>query len=397
MASERKAVGTAARDVAPKIAPASAHDAMAKAAPASADIPVRAEGRPGKRHVTINDVARYADLSIATVSRVMHNSPRVSAETRQRVLDAIETLGYTPNALSRGLAMRSASTIGVLVISIADPYWAEIVGGIEDYAASEQYAVLIACSYEDAARERRAVDLFRQKRVDGVLVGAASGNPDLWQPSQSPGPPVVFINNEHIDHSIATESEADALAHRTVPYLVASDDVRGAIMAVEHLIGLGHRRIAYIGVAGRASSLRRLEGYKAALQSAAIPIDPRLIVAAGEGANHGEAGAAQLLAAGATALFCYDDMTALGALRAAHARGVQVPRQLSIVGYDDVMVSAYFDPPLTTVRQPMHEMGKTAMRLLVGLLRGEEVAHRAIMPGELVIRASTGPAPNRIL
>lgn len=346
------------------------------------------------QHVTIDDVARRAGLSVATVSRVMHNNPRVSPQARRRVNEAIDALGYTPNALARGLAMRSTQTIGVLVSSIADPFWAEVTRGIEDYAHQAGYGILIASSYEDAAREQNSMKLFRHKRVDGIVVGASSSGPEALNSARAHHLPVVFINSEHIDPDEAADPMPALEAEHPSAYLVA-DDAHGAMLVTAHLLALGHTRIAYIGARDRASSVRRLNGYRQALEQSGLTLDETLVVITGEGANDGELGAFRLLTREArpTALFCYDDMTALGALRAARALQLRTPSDVSIVGFDDIPIAAYLDPPLTTVRQPMYEMGQQAMSMLVALLQGADPPRYVTMPGELVVRSSSGPAP----
>ncbi|HXT35253.1 MAG TPA: LacI family DNA-binding transcriptional regulator [Chloroflexota bacterium] len=354
------------------------------------------------RQRTSSDVARYAGLSVATVSRVMHDSPRVSPEARRRVEEAVAALGYTPNALARGLVTRTTRTIAVLVSSIADPFWAEVIRGVEDHAVEAGYAAFIASSYEDAGREEKAISLFRQKRVDGIVIGASSRGPKVLWRRDAGAMPVVFMNNEHIepedeasDPAPATDSLAgeDATLARTSR--IAGDDRRGARLLINHLLELGHRRIAYIGATGRASSLRRLHGFRQAMAEACLPIDEAWVIATDEGANAGELSAFRLLTGESrpTALLCYDDMTALGALRATRALGLRCPGDISVVGFDDIPIAAYLEPPLTTVRQPMHEMGVRAMRLLIELLHEEKPPRQVIMPGELVARASSGPAP----
>jgi DNA-binding LacI/PurR family transcriptional regulator len=355
------------------------------------------------RELTIIDVARHAGLSAATVSRVMHDSPRVSPEARRRVQEAIAALGYTPNALARGLAMRSTRTIGVLVSSIADPFWAEVVRGIEDYALEAGYAVLIAGTYEDVEREQKAITLFRQKRVDGIVVGASSAGPGALGKIGAAGVPVVFVNSEHIEPedeftdapSPNGSEERFEQAAPALIYRVVGDDRQSAVVLTEHLLAMGHRRIAYIGAGGRASSVRRLYGLRQALRHAQYLLDESLIVSTGEGANDGELSAFRLLTRESrpTALFCYDDMTALGALRAARALNLRCPDDVSVVGFDDIPIAVYLEPPLTTVRQPMHEMGAWAMKVVIDLLRGESPPRQMIMPSELIIRASSGSAP----
>jgi len=352
------------------------------------------------RQRTSSDVARYAGLSVATVSRVIHDSPRVSLEARRRVEEAIAALGYTPNALARGLVTRTTRTIAVLVSSIADPFWAEVIRGIEDRAVEAGYAAFIASSYEDGRREEKAISLFRQKRVDGIVIGASSRGPEVpWQRGVHPIP-VVFINNEHVEPEDQVPISAGVGAEGEYATFsqtcrIAGDDRRGARMLTDHLLALGHRRIAYIGARGRASSLRRLRGFRQAMEEAGQPIDESLVITGDEGANAGELIAFRLLTRVPlpTALLCYDDMTALGALRAARALNLRCPRDISVVGFDDIPIAAYLDPSLTTVRQPMHEMGVRAMQALLQAGRGERPPSWEVMPGELVVRDSSGPAP----
>ncbi|HEV7127308.1 MAG TPA: LacI family DNA-binding transcriptional regulator [Ktedonobacterales bacterium] len=336
-------------------------------------------------------MARVSGLSVATVSRVMHDSPRVSVETSLRVREVIERLGYTPNALARGLSMRVTHTIGVLVISISDPFWGEVVHGIEDRARRDRYAVLLASTDEDVDKERQALELFRHQRVDGIIIGASSAGPGVAGDRQPARLPLVFVNNEHLPTSIDTPIDREA----RVASLIATDDRQGARLAVEHLIALGHRRIAYIGPPDRASSIRRLQGYRLAMEAMGAVLDESLVMSVGEGANHGELAAFRVLARtpAPTALFCYDDMTALGALRAIRALKMRVPTDVSVIGYDDIPLAAYLDPPLTTVSQPMNEMGQQAMSILLDVLRGDSEPRTIVLGGELVVRGSSGPAP----
>jgi DNA-binding LacI/PurR family transcriptional regulator len=271
------------------------------------------------------------------------------------------------------------------------------VRGIEDYVHEQGYAVLIAGSYEDPEREQSAIDLFRHKRVDGIIIAASSGGPAALNDHSPFRLPVVFVNNEHVEPG--SSAETNLLAHeemdRSCAYLVASDDVHGAALATNHLLQLGHQRIAYIGPGDRASSLQRLKGYRQALERSRFAVDDGLIAIVGEGANNGELAAFRLLARDPppTALFCYDDMTALGALRAIRACQLRVPQDISVVGFDDIPLATYLDPPLTTVRQPTYEMGRQAARMLIGLLRSENPPRVVTMAGELVVRSSSSPAP----
>ena len=343
-------------------------------------------------HATIEDVARLSGVSMTTVSRVMHHSVRVSPEARARVLAAVEHLGYTPNALARGLAMSTTRTVGVLVSSVSDPFWGEVVQTIQRQARQQDYGVLIAASDEDVETERQVLELFLHKRVDGIIVGASSGGTSVLRDPRYARVPLVFVNNEHFLTSPAAHPEPTHAAN-----LVASDDRQGGTLAVEHLLSLGHRHIAYIGPADRASSLHRRAGYAAALEYAGVVCDPALIETVGEGANPGELATFRLLAhrPRPTAIFCYDDMTAVGALRAVRALQLRVPTDISVMGFDDILLAAYLDPPLTTVRQPTGELGEQAVRLLLDILAGGVLPRVVTVHGELVVRDSTGRPPRQ--
>jgi DNA-binding LacI/PurR family transcriptional regulator len=226
--------------------------------------------------------------------------------------------------------------------------------------------------------------------VDGIIVGASSGGPDAVLGKRWQHLPLVFVNNEHIAPDDALLDAGQAAA-RAAAYLVSNDDMRGAATMTEHLLALGHRRIGYIGAAGRASSLRRQHGFQQTLQRAGLPYDESLVVVLDEGSNEGELAAFRLLSRAnrPTALFCYDDVMALGALRAIRALNLRVPEDVSVVGFDGIPLAAYFDPPLTTVRQPMYEMGQQAMMTLLRLFGGEEAPRVTVMHGDLIIRASS--------
>jgi DNA-binding LacI/PurR family transcriptional regulator len=321
----------------------------------------------------------------------MHDNPRVSHETSLRVRAVIDRLGYTPNALARGLSMRVTHTIGVLVISISDPFWGEVVHGIEDRARRDHYAVLLASTDEEVDKERQALELFRHQRVDGIIIGASSTGTSAAGDQRPMRPPIVFVNNEHQPTDVGARLNPEPHGAG----LIATDDCQGARLAVEHLIGLGHKRIAYIGPPDRASSVHRLLGYRLAIEAAGGVSDESLLMLVGEVANQVELAATRVMARAPapTALFCYDDMTALGALRAARALKLRVPADISVVGYDDIPLAAYLDPPLTTVRQPMSEMGQQAMSMLLSVLRDHTEPRIIVLGGELVVRDSSGPVP----
>ncbi len=328
--------------------------------------------------VSIKDIARAAHVSHSTVSRALRDSPLVNAETRELIQRIAAEQGYTVSAVARSLVTRRTNTIGVVVTSIADPFVGEVVGGVEELAVARQYSVILATCHGDPDRELRAVRSLQERRVDGILV-AASRVGALYLPVlEELKAPLVLINNQH---------PGEFGLH------VSIDNPAGARQITTHLIELGHRRIAYIGDRfGLHSDTERCDGYRQSLQNAGIAYDPGLL-AYGDGASEsGLQAMGQLLSLAdpPTAIFCYNDMQAFGALRAARERGLKVPQDLSIAGFDDLFFSSYTDPPLTTIRQPKQEMGRDAAEILLELLAGH--APRSIVKqGELVVRQSTAP------
>ncbi len=327
--------------------------------------------------VSIKDVAKVAGVSHSTVSRALAGNPLVSERTRRRIERHAQKLGYTPNALARGLVTQRTCALGVIVTSIADPFVAEVVRGIDQVAGDNGYRVVLGISRNDPAREVNAVKELRESRVDAVIV-ASSRVGSLYGPHlQEIGVPIVLINSQHPG---------------TFLHSVAVDDMLGAKLATQHLIAQGHRVIGHLrGPAGYRATKNRLAGYRKALREAALPFDPGLIQA-GDGRVEGGAQAITFWeqTPAPTAIFCYNDMTAIGALHALKQRGIRVPQDVSLVGFDDIAFAAYCDPPLTTIRQPMFEMGKRATQMALTLMRDPAIpVPDVIIPGELITRASS--------
>ncbi len=329
------------------------------------------------KQVSIKEIARVAGVSHPTVSRALRNSPLVSRKTAERIRQIATGMGYWPNAVARGLVTKKTSTIGVVVTTIADPFIGEIVSGIEEMANDHGYSVFLANSNADPTREIRVVQSFQQRRVDGILV-AASRVGALYIPLLGQlKVPIVLINNQHPDEFV---------------HSVVIDNVSSSIAAVQHLIKLGHRRIAYLGDQfGFQSDTERFGGYREALALADVAFVPELVVH-GDGKPEGgyrAMGRLLSLPGRPSAVFCYNDMSALGALRSARARGLRVPDDVSLVGFDDLFIATYTEPPLTTVRQPKHAMGRLAMEILLKLLSGAQCETNLKVEGELIVREST--------
>jgi len=322
--------------------------------------------------ISIKDIARAAGVSHSTVSRALADSPLVKKETKQRICRLAQEMGYSPSAIARGLVTKRTQTIGLVVTTIADPFVAEIVRGVEETALDCGYNILLCNSNAQPQRELAAVSTLREKRVDGIIVSASRVG-DLYLPLLvETGVPIVLVNNEHSGRYV---------------YSVVTDDESGGRLATEYLLDLGHTRIGYIsGPEVHRSNINRLRGYRQAFQG-------RWIASGDGGARGGEEGMARLLSLPAppSAVFCYNDMTAIGALLTAHRLGWKVPDQVSVIGYDDIYFAAYTNPALTTVEQRKYDMGSLAMQMMLDLLGGASSVENILLPARLIVRESCAP------
>jgi LacI family transcriptional regulator/LacI family repressor for deo operon, udp, cdd, tsx, nupC, and nupG len=329
--------------------------------------------------VSIKDIAKAAGVSHATVSRALQSSDLVRPATAQRIREIAQQFGYRPNAVGRSLVTRRTRTIGVVVTTIADPIVAEMVSGVEAVAHAHKYSVFLAGCQADPETEMQVVQSFHERRVDGIIV-AASRVGALYDPvAEQLRTPIILINNQHPN---------------SYKYSVNIDSICGSREAVGYLISLGHRKIAYIGDRfGYQTDLDRFSGYRQALEIAGIA--PRSEwIAHGDGKPEGATLAMKKLLdlpEIPSAAFCYNDMTAIGALRAIHDQSLRVPDDISLMGFDDLFLANYTEPSLTTVRQPKHQMGRMAAEILLRILGGQEADARIDLQGKLIVRASTAP------
>ena len=336
----------------------------------------RAGSKP-LRQPSIKDIAKLAKVSHSTVSRALQNSPLVNAITAEKIRQIAHESGYRASAVARGLVMRRTHTIGLVVTTVADPFASEVVSGIEQAANDHGYAVFLAESNAEPEREKKVVQSFAERRVDGIVV-TSSRVGALYLPLLSEMMvPIVLVNNQH----------PGAFVHS-----VMIGNLEGSRAAAEHLVKLGHRRIAYLGDQfGYQSDTERFAGYREALDAAGIPFLPELVVH-GDGKPEAAMRAMEKLLALAgppTAVCCYNDMSALGAMKSIRLKGLSVPEDISVVGFDDLFLASYTEPRLTTVRQPMRRMGQLAMESLFRLMSGEESEIRIRVDAELIVREST--------
>jgi LacI family transcriptional regulator len=330
-----------------------------------------------KQAVTIYDIAHLAKVSQSTVSRVLNGSARVAPERRAAVLAAVQQLRYKPNVVARGLARGRSSTFGVLTLDQASPFYGQIVTGIERGLRGTGYHALIA-SVSGSQDAGQALDLLLASRVDTLIIV---------------GEPVRDDRLVRIAHEIPVAAVGPSMRGIEDRCLHA-DNQAGAHAATWHLLSSGHTRIAYIGGrTGHRHTIDRLEGYRRALAEAGRTVDPSLLLDGAFDEDSGLRATEKLLASGTkfSAIFAANDPMAYGALLALHRRGLRVPQDVSVVGFDDQPHSAHTTPPLTTVRQPLLDMGAAAARLLIGALAGEPWRVPTFKT-ELVVRESTAPA-----
>ena len=344
------------------------------------------------KRTTIRDVARLAGVSPSTVSQVLRgHKGYASRETTERILAAVEELGYRPNAVAQSLVTARTRTIGLIISSIIGPLFPQVLSGIEQEARQQEYSVLLICA-RDIEQERDAVQIFRDKRVDAVIFMTTSREqPDLAFISQmaSEGYPIVVINRALGDPAI---------------HEIVWDDLAIGRIATEHLIGLGHSRIAHVAGTlgptgyGYRAAVERLAGYREALANAELAMDERLLIEAGHSSARGFEATNHLLklAEPPTAIFAVDDTVAVGVMNALQRAGYRVPQEISVVGAGGAYDELQTEPPLTTVYMPIEEAGRRAARHVIGAIDGHEsaVPHREVLAPELRIHGSTGVPPD---
>jgi LacI family transcriptional regulator len=347
------------------------NNARKRAATATADSPP-----------TLEMVAREAGVSIATVSRIINGTAKVSAERKQAVDAAIAKLNFRPNAAARGLALGKSNTIGVITQAIDSPFYGEGLRGIEDYLQQRGYAALFMSGNWNEEDEERCMSELLARRVDGIIIFSGRLK-DRELAEYAKQVPIVVS---------ARSLKAPGI------YSLPVDDERGAMLATQHLIELGHRRIAFIaGILNHPDASLRLKGYQRALADAGIAHDPKLVVPGDFHEEGGVEATQRLLNSGSkfTAMFCVNDQTAYGACLALYRNGLSVPRDVSVVGFDDLHASSYRVPPLTTVRQAIRVLGERSGAAMMQLLQGER-PNISLPQVELIVRESTAaPHSNR--
>lgn len=335
---------------------------------------------------TIYDIAKEAGVSPSTVSRALQDHPRIGAKTKARIQALAKEMGYVPSAVARGLKTNRSHVLGVIVHRIEDPYLTDVLRGIEDTLHAAGYSLFLAATQRISDREQEVMQVMSEKRVDGVIISSSHINMKRLRQLDQYGIPSVLINNQEM-------LEPDT-------YSVYNDDVYAMNQLLQHVIGLGHERIAYLGSprAGRTNA-KRQQGYEEALNQTGLKLYPGYISNCENGRPQGGAqGMRNLLnlEEKPTSVVCYNDMVAIGAIQAIHQAGFCVPDNISVTGFDNIDLAAYITPPLTTFHQPRYQLGQQAAIMMLHALNGEATPAQpqvSILRGELIIRQSTAP-PN---
>lgn len=333
------------------------------------------------RKVGIKDVAREAGVGLGTTSRVLNNHPSVSEEKREKVLAAVRKLDYRPNQQARSLKTNETRTLGVLVMNFGNPFYSDVLSGIEEEAEKRGYGLLFAQLDGHPDRFDRQVQLMRKQNIDGLLFMGASVDDSMQRGFESIGCPVCLVSTAMLTSDLFTDR-------------VSIDNRGAARQMTRHLIQLGHRKIGLIsGLKGDPNTdVARHGGFREALEEASIAENPKWIFSGDHTLSSGYRAAEKMLTMEErpTAIFATSDSMAIGALRAAEDLGLHVPGQLSIAGFDGLEIGSYTVPALTTIDQPRREMGRQGVRLLIERInRSDRPLEEKQLAFELVCRAST--------
>ena len=330
---------------------------------------------------TIEDVAAIAGVSIATVSRAINEPTKVADETRRKVKEAIARTGYTTNAMARSLRMRRSNMILILAPDVGDPNFSNILVGLETEASKRGYGVLIGNTQNDPERESDYLRFLSSNQADGLIL--LTGHLPFGHGqhgTETRLPPMVAVN--------------EPVPNSDVPF-VGVDNFEGARLAAEHLISQGHQRIAFIGHStSRAVNQLREKGYRAALESAGLAIDPRMVLDGDGTTESGRQATEHMFVRDVlpTAFLCVNDATALGVIISLSARRYDLPREFSVMGFDDISFASFVTPSLTTMKQPRLRIGEAAMDMLLSLLEGNRPdRNQVLLRSELIVRNSVAP------
>ena len=336
--------------------------------------------------VRLRDIAEKAGVSVMTVSKALRNAKDISVKTKARIQQLALEMGYVPDAMAQSLRTRSTRLLGLLISSSTNPIFARTAMALEEWAFQLGYELLISHNLNQPDREETCIRRMMARRVDGLFIT----------------PVYRFEQTAPIYEELKRQKSPIVILGKRAPFCgsfpaIEVDEEAASRNLTEHLIGLGHRRIAFFaGPQVSPSANDRLEGYKRALREAEIEYDDRLLFAAGSTIDEGTRAAAQFIdeKSDATAIQCVNDLVAVGVGNVLLNQGIKIPQDISLTGFGNILTSEHFRVPLTTVRQPKFRLGAQAMELMQAMLRKEQVKNR-LLSAELSIRASTGPVPKK--
>jgi DNA-binding LacI/PurR family transcriptional regulator len=328
---------------------------------------------------TIYDVAKEAGVSIASVSNAINGKGNIGKKKREEIFKVMERLQYQPSVIASALMGKKTFTLGLLIPDVSNPFFSEIARSVEDLAHHAGYSVIVCSTDNKDERVEKYIRLLEQKSVDGIIIGTGVENTEILLQLAEKSVPIIMIAREVSAMSV---------------HSVLTDDFKGGSLAAQHLLKLGHRRMAVLSENFKvSSSVERVKGFKFALFEAGLTIEADDILSCESTIKDGKRAAAELIRRGnsPTALFCCNDMLAIGALQAAKEAGVRVPEELSVIGFDNTILSTVTNPMLTTIAQPMEQMVKLAFDLLISSYSDQEdtIKQRIVMQPELIVREST--------
>lgn len=328
--------------------------------------------------VSIKDVAKEAGVSISTVSRVLNNIDIVNSDTKQKVLKAIEKLNYRPNIVARSLKTQKTRTIGIIIPDISNQFYAEIVRGAEDVSNIYNYNVILCNTDLNCKKEEEYIHVLEEKMVDGIIYMSRFLQSNILTLLKEIKTPIVLVETRDKDKVFPS---------------VTIDNEKAAYDAVNYLLKRGNTKIGYLGLSSdilNANSIRYL-GYKAALKDASIKLDNEIIRFIELNAKDGYLAMKDIIKKGKNpdAIFCASDDVAMGAINALRDEGMNVPKDMDIIGFDNIYASSIFYPKITTVAQPMYDMGSVGMRMLIKIINNEDIDKRHYkLPYHIIERGS---------
>jgi DNA-binding LacI/PurR family transcriptional regulator len=330
--------------------------------------------------IRLKDIALRAGVSVMTVSKSLRDARDVSAATKARIRQIAESMGYVPDTAARGLRTNTTKLFGVVISSITNPVFARLVSAIEENAFENGYEIVLLHSFNEPAREERCLRRLLARRVDGMFISPAyrlESESRIYQTVVARGTPTVLLGHP-------------AAFCQGFPF-VTTDDLVASYQATQHLVKLGHRRIAFLSGAMMAPwAAERFEGYRRALREVGQEVDEKLVFQAGSTFEEGAKAATQLLNEGcqATAIQAVNDLVAVGCADTLLKQGLRIPEDISLIGFGNVQIAEHYRVPLTTMRQAKFRLGAAAVEMMLKLLRGERPDSRRI-PAELIVRQST--------